>query len=503
MAAIRSGVTPTCLLKCLLRQTGKPGRGNHPPPDVWNYVLLQRSHLHTLHKGRSPASRTLLEQRHQGKFLWVNAIAIRHNSSQIPQDDGTIAAPVLEVSELPASLPPISTPVITQPITEQTVATVVPALDSSPPPPVVDSPTELLSAAATPDVAQSAAELVVDAAPTALEVLQAAAAEPSLAELGLANHTPVGLIQNMLEFMHVDLGLPWWGAIVVGTVLARLAVFPVIVKGQREAAKLNNVLPEMTKLTTRMNEAKQSGNKFDFAKAYSDLNLFQKKKDVNPLRGFLVPLVQAPVFISFFIALRKMAYLPVPSLQTGGLLWFPDLTAADPFYILPLAVTGTMVLILELGAESGIDNPNLRTMKTVFRIMPFIILPLTINFPMAVFIYWFTSNCFSLGQVALLRHPLIRDKLSIPERISHPASALPQNEGFIESMKKGWKNAQLAQQLEERERRIKNHLDLAAKGPLRQTFTHNPLQQTPPIAAASTKNKATDSKERPWKDTIG
>lgn len=40
-------------------------------------------------------------------------------------------------------------------------------------------------------------------------------------------------------------------------------------------------------------------------------------------------------------------------------------------------------------------------------------------------------------------------------------------------------------------------------GPLRQTFTHNPLQQTPPIAAASTKNKVTDSKEKPWKDTIG
>lgn len=58
--------------------------------------------------------------------------------------------------------------------------------------------------------------------------------------------------------------------------------------------------------------------------------------------------VQAPVFISFFIALRKMAYLPVPSFQTGGLLWFPDLTAADPFYILPLAVTGTMFFILEV-----------------------------------------------------------------------------------------------------------------------------------------------------------
>lgn len=42
-----------------------------------------------------------------------------------------------------------------------------------------------------------------------------------------------------------------------------MLVFPVIVKGQREAAKLNNVMPEMTKLTSRMNDAKQSGNKFD------------------------------------------------------------------------------------------------------------------------------------------------------------------------------------------------------------------------------------------------
>lgn len=66
------------------------------------------------------------------------------------------------------------------------------------------------------------------------------------------------------------------------------------------------------------------------------------------VNGVLYLSFQAPVFISFFIALRKMAYLPVPSLQTGGLLWFPDLTAADPFYILPLAVTGTMVLILEV-----------------------------------------------------------------------------------------------------------------------------------------------------------
>lgn len=59
-----------------------------------------------------------------------------------------------------------------------------------------------------------------------------------------------------------------------GTVLARVAVFPVIVKGQREAAKLNNVLPEMTKLTNRLNEAKQSGNRFECKRKRTSFFLF-------------------------------------------------------------------------------------------------------------------------------------------------------------------------------------------------------------------------------------
>ncbi|XP_027894742.1 mitochondrial inner membrane protein OXA1L isoform X2 [Xiphophorus couchianus] len=483
MAAFRSGVTPSCLARCFLRQTGKPSRGSPVLPGIQNQ-LLQSSSLHTLFGcSRTAQIRSQISCRHRGKLVWVSAVAVRQNSSQ--PVDGSTSAAVLQSSA--ASLSADSAPFLTQTASQQIPAEGVSAAAS-----VADS-----SASLPADALAVLAQQAADAAPVAADILQAVAAEPRLAELGLAGYTPVGLIQNLLEFFHMDLGLPWWGAIVVGTVLARLAVFPVIVKGQREAAKLNNVLPEMTKLTEKMNEAKQSGNKYEFAKAYSDLNLFQKKHDVNPLRGFLVPLIQAPVFISFFIALRKMAYLPVPSLQTGGVLWFTDLSAADPFYILPFVVTGTMFFILELGAESGIDNPNLRTMKTVFRIMPLIILPLTINFPTAVFTYWLTSNCFSLGQVALLRHPAVRRMFNIPERVKHPAAELPQSDGLIESMKKGWKNAQLAHQLEERERRIKSHLDIAAKGPLRQTFTHNPLQQTPQGA------KQQKIKAKPWKDMIG
>lgn len=80
----------------------------------------------------------------------------------------------------------------------------------------MDSAAEVVSADPSPVLMQPLIEQVADAAPTAAEVLQVAAAEQSLAELGLAGSTPVGLIQNLLEFMHVDVGLPWWGAIVVG-----------------------------------------------------------------------------------------------------------------------------------------------------------------------------------------------------------------------------------------------------------------------------------------------
>ncbi|XP_040272787.1 mitochondrial inner membrane protein OXA1L [Bufo bufo] len=371
--------------------------------------------------------------------------------------------------------------------TVTTAASQIPVVSEAqlpPPPPPLPAPEAILP----PPVAE--------VAPTVTETL--GQVEQSLSELGLGGYSPVGLVQDFLELLHVNVGLPWWGAIVTGTVLARIMVFPLIVKGQREAAKLNNHMPQITALTTRMNEAKQSGNKYEFSKTYSDLTLYQKKHDVNPLRGFLVPLVQAPVFISFFVALRQMSYLPVPSMQTGGLWWFADLTVADPYYILPLVVTSSMWAVLELGAESGVNNPNLRIMKTVFRIMPLVILPLTINFPTAVFTYWVTSNFFSIAQVAFLRIPAVRKKLRIPEHIKHDASVLPQQEGFIKSLKNGWKNAQLAQDLEQREHKIKHHLDIAAKGPLRQTFAQNPLQQREKTPVSPRKPKT-----KPWQDTIG
>lgn len=338
------------------------------------------------------------------------------------------------------------------------------------------------------------------------DVVQAAA-EQSFTELGLGSYTPVGLIQNLLEFMHVNLGLPWWGAIAACTVFARCLVFPLIVKGQREAAKIHNHMPEIQKFSTRIREAKLAGDHAEFYRASTEMTFYQKKHDIKLLKPLILPLTQAPVFISFFIALREMANLPVPSLQTGGLWWFQDLTISDSTYILPLAVTATMWGVLELGAETGVQSSDLQWMRNVMRVMPLAVLPITVHFPSAVFMYWFSSNVFSLCQVACLRIPAVRTVLKIPQRVVHDSSKLPPREGFLESFKKGWKSAEITHQLQERDRRMQNHLELAARGPLRQTFTHNPLLQhgknPPPNTPNSSSSSSKPKSKQPWRDTLG
>ncbi|XP_078741257.1 mitochondrial inner membrane protein OXA1L-like [Lampetra fluviatilis] len=114
-------------------------------------------------------------------------------------------------------------------------------------------------------------------------------------------------------------------------------------------------------LNKTMTDAKTSGNQFEFSKAHTELTSFYKKHKINPLKCFLVPMVQMPIFLSFFMALRKMAELPVPSMEVGGALWFNNLTAADPFYVLPIASTLTMLAVLEVRRSSLSPRPPVRS----------------------------------------------------------------------------------------------------------------------------------------------
>ncbi|XP_036337025.1 mitochondrial inner membrane protein OXA1L-like, partial [Rhagoletis pomonella] len=227
-----------------------------------------------------------------------------------------------------------------------------------------------------------------------------AAGEPTFASIGLGGWTPVGLVQNCMEFLHIGCDLPWWATIAIGTAVVRTIIFPLVIMAQRNAAKMNNYMPQLQVLQMKMTEARQSGNAIESARYAQEMMLFMKEKQVNPLKNMIVPLAQAPLFISFFMGLRQMANTPVESMREGGLFWFTDLTIADPTFMLPLITSATLYLTIEIGTDSArLSAQNMSMMKYVLRALPIAIFPFTMNFPAAILTYWACSNFISLGQV--------------------------------------------------------------------------------------------------------
>lgn len=187
----------------------------------------------------------------------------------------------------------------------------------------------------------------------------------------------------------------------------------------------------------KMTEARQSGNQIESARYAQEMMIFMKEKQVNPFKNMVVPLAQAPLFISFFMGLRGMANTPVDSMRQGGLFWFTDLTVCDPYYLLPIITSATMYLTIELGSDSArLSSQNMQTMKYVLRALPLVILPFTVKFPAAILTYWACSNFISLAQVGFLKIPKVRAYFKIDPLVTHQPDALPaKKKGFVEGVR--------------------------------------------------------------------
>ncbi|XP_069956718.1 mitochondrial inner membrane protein OXA1L isoform X1 [Cherax quadricarinatus] len=302
--------------------------------------------------------------------------------------------------------------------------------------------------------------------------------EPTFASLGLGGWSPVGIVQSSLEFLHVTADLPWWGAIALVTVAIRTLVFPLVLKAQRNAAKMNNNLPQLQILQIKMTEARNCGDQLNAARYSQEMVEFMKEKEINPMKNLIVPLAQAPVFISVFLALRRLANLPLDSFQTGGLFWFMDLNVCDPYYLLPVITSLTMLATIELGADGAkLSSQNMHLMKYFLRLLPFLIFPFTMNFPAAVLCYWVSTNVFSLIQVGFLKIPAVRNYFKIEASIHHKKETLPQqNKGMVEGFKESWKNMKITREIAERESYDEMRFKKAGAGPIVRTYKHNPVK---------------------------
>ena len=185
----------------------------------------------------------------------------------------------------------------------------------------------------------------------------------------------------LLKWLHGLIG-NWGWAIIVMTILIKGAFYPLNAAAARSMAKMKIVGPKLKALQEQYANDKQQLQ-------IKMMELYKKEK-INPLGGCLPILVQIPVFIALYWVLLsavELRYAP----WVG---WIKDLSAPDPWFILPVVYAITAYLQVKL-SPTPITDP---VQAKVMQIMPVAFSVLFIFFPSGLVLYWLVNNVLQIGQ---------------------------------------------------------------------------------------------------------
>ena len=136
-----------------------------------------------------------------------------------------------------------------------------------------------------------------------------------------------------MEWWHIGVGLEWWQTIIATTICvrcdsfkgfccpsigltlfsSRLLVFPVVVYAQRNMAHMTNNAPEMARLQEKFTEARKRSDLYEMDKVQRKIQaLMGGEGGVNPLKSFIPPFLQLPIFMSMFLGLRGILLFAHP-----------------------------------------------------------------------------------------------------------------------------------------------------------------------------------------------
>jgi YidC/Oxa1 family membrane protein insertase len=183
-----------------------------------------------------------------------------------------------------------------------------------------------------------------------------------------------------LNWVHGRIG-NWGWSIVLVTALIKLIFYPLSQASGRSMAKMRAVGPRMKQI--------QDTYKDDRAKLGQAMMELYKKEKINPLAGCLPMIVQIPFFISFYWVLLES----VEMRQAPFMLWVNDLSAKDPFFILPLLMGGAMYAQFKLNPA-----PPDPMQAKVMQFMPLIMTAMMAWFPSGLVLYWLTNTALSIAQ---------------------------------------------------------------------------------------------------------
>jgi len=184
----------------------------------------------------------------------------------------------------------------------------------------------------------------------------------------------------LLSKIHALVG-NWGWAIILLTILIKLAFFPLSAASYKSMAKMKNLAPRMKTLKERYGDDKQK-----YQQAVME---FYRKEKINPMGGCLPILIQIPVFIALYWVLLESVELR----QAPWAFWIRDLSTRDPYFVLPIIMGVSMFV------QQKLNPPQADPMQQkIMMALPIVFTFFFLYFPAGLVLYWVVNNILSIAQ---------------------------------------------------------------------------------------------------------
>ncbi len=174
----------------------------------------------------------------------------------------------------------------------------------------------------------------------------------------------------------------WGWAIVILTIIIRIILFPLTLKGMLSMQKLKDLAPKIKEI--------QQKYKGDPQKLNAHMMQLYKKHGANPMGGCLPMLLQIPIFFAIYRVLLNAIELK----GAPWILWITDLSQKDPYFVLPVLMGITMFIHQKI-TPTTITDPM---QKKIFTYLPIVFTFFFLTFPAGLTLYWFVNNILSIIQ---------------------------------------------------------------------------------------------------------
>lgn len=248
--------------------------------------------------------------------------------------------------------------------------------------------------------------------PKSLDILKSVKAEDGQDLSGAIDFGFFGIFARWLflglKGIHDALHVNWGWAIAVATILINLALLPLRIKSMQTSLKMQRIQPQIEDIKKKYAKYGMRDREKQ-AEMQREMWELQRREGVNMLGGCLPLLPQLPFLYAFYVVLANAI-----ELRHAGWLWIRDLSAADPYHLLPVATVLTMAGLQAISPAAGMDPAQRRMMNIM---MPVMFGWFTWTVASGLALYWTIGNVvFFIQQYSMNRTKLGREIREMQER---------------------------------------------------------------------------------------